>query len=112
VTDIANSYVNAPLGLVCLALQLLARQKCAEVGSANEKKALDGRRLTELQNVVVTKIFPRKSEEATGDWKQFHKELHDLYSSPNQGGSDGCGAVARLGEKRNAYRILLENLKE
>lgn len=47
-TDITNSYVNAVLGLVCLALQLLARLKCAEVVSLKEKKDLDGKRVTVL----------------------------------------------------------------
>jgi hypothetical protein len=43
VTDITYSYLNATLGLVCQALQLLARLLRAEVGFANEDtKALDG----------------------------------------------------------------------
>jgi len=84
VTDIANSYVNDPLGLVCLAFQLLARLLCVEVGFANEKtKVMDGQGFRELHNVVLAKIFRRKEEEATGDWRSFHNELHDLYSSPN-----------------------------
>jgi hypothetical protein len=113
VTDIANSYVNVPLGLVCLALQLLASLKCAEVGSADEKKkALDGGRLGELQNEVLMKIFRLKSKKGTGNWRKFHNDLHDFYSPPYQGGSDGCGVVARLRENRSAYRIFLKNLKE
>jgi hypothetical protein len=42
-------------------------------------KGLDGQRLRELQNVVLVTIFRRKEEEATGDWRKFHNELHDLY---------------------------------
>jgi hypothetical protein len=68
VTDIANSYVNHPLGLVCLAFQLLARLLCAEVGFGNEEtKGLNGQGLRELQNAVLAKIFRRKEKEATGD---------------------------------------------
>jgi len=65
--------VSDPLGLVCLALQLLARLLCVEVGFANEEtKIMDGQGFRE-----------RKEEEATGDWRKFHNEFHDLYSSPN-----------------------------
>jgi len=96
VTDIANSYVNDPLGLVCLAFQLLAGLLCAEVGFANEvTKVLDGQGLRKLQNAVLEKIFRRKEEEATGDWRKFHNELHDLYSLPNR----WVESVARWGEK-------------
>jgi hypothetical protein len=43
VTDIANSYVNDLLGLVCPAFQLLAALLCAEIGFTNEEtKGLDG----------------------------------------------------------------------
>jgi len=76
--------VNDPLGLVCLAFQLLVRLLCAEVGFSNEEtKGLDGQGFRELQDAVLVKIFRRKEEEATGDWRKFHSELHDLYSSPN-----------------------------
>ena len=53
-------------------------------------------------------------EEVTGDWRTLHNEyLRDLYSTPNaimgshQGKRGGRGHVARVGEKRNAYRILV-----
>jgi hypothetical protein len=50
----------------------------------------------------------------TGDWRKLHnKELHNLYSSPNifrmikSRRMRWAGHVARMGEKRNAYRILV-----
>jgi hypothetical protein len=50
----------------------------------------------------------------TGEWRKFHnKELHDLYSSPSiiriikSRRMRWAGHVARMGEKRNAYRLLL-----
>jgi hypothetical protein len=50
----------------------------------------------------------------TGEWRKLHnEELHNLYSSPNlirtikSRRMRWAGHVARMGEKRNAYRILL-----
>jgi hypothetical protein len=50
----------------------------------------------------------------TGDWGKVHnEELHNLYSSPNiirmikSSRMRWAGYVAGIGEKRNAYRILV-----
>jgi hypothetical protein len=50
----------------------------------------------------------------TGDWRKLHnEELHNLYSSPNiirtikSRRMRWAGHVALMGEKRNAYRILV-----
>jgi hypothetical protein len=50
----------------------------------------------------------------TGEWRKLHnEELHDLYSSPSiirimKGRRmRWVGHVARIGEKRNAYRLLV-----
>jgi hypothetical protein len=55
-----------------------------------------------------------KRDEATGDWRRLHnEELNDLYSSPNiirvikSRRLRWAGHVARMGEKRGAYRILV-----
>jgi hypothetical protein len=49
-----------------------------------------------------------------GDWRKLHnEELHNLYSWPNiirmikSRRMRWTGHVARMGEKRNAYRILM-----
>jgi hypothetical protein len=35
-------------------------------------------------NVKYVRIFGRKRDEATGEWRKFHhEELRDLYSSPS-----------------------------
>jgi hypothetical protein len=50
----------------------------------------------------------------TGEWRKLHnKELHDLYSSPSiirkikSRRMRWAGHVARMGEKRKAYRLLV-----
>jgi hypothetical protein len=50
----------------------------------------------------------------TGGWRKLHnEELRDLYSSPSITGMiksrrmRWAGHVARMGEKRNAYRLLV-----
>jgi hypothetical protein len=52
----------------------------------------------------------------TGDWRKLHnEELHNLYSSPSiirmikSRRMRWSGHVARMGETRNAYRILVGN---
>jgi hypothetical protein len=62
----------------------------------------------------VVRIFGPKRDEVTGDWRELHNEvLHSLYSSPsiiiiiNSRRMRWTGHAARMGEKRNAYRILV-----
>jgi hypothetical protein len=52
--------------------------------------------------------------DGTGGWKKLHnEELRDLYSSPNiiriikSWRMRWAGHVARMGEKRNAHRLLM-----
>jgi hypothetical protein len=66
---------------------------------------------------VLRRIFGPKREEVTGDWrKQHNEELHNLYSSLNiiriisSRRIRWTGHVARMEEKRNAYRILVGKL--
>jgi hypothetical protein len=63
---------------------------------------------------VLRRIFGPKRDEATGEWRRLHnEELNDLYSSPNviwvikSRRIRWAGHVARMGEKRDAYRILV-----
>jgi hypothetical protein len=63
---------------------------------------------------VLRRIFGPKRDEATGEWRKLHsEELNDLYSSPNiiwvikSRRMTWAGLVARAGEKRDVYRILV-----
>jgi hypothetical protein len=53
-----------------------------------------------------------------GDWRRLHnEELHNLYVSPDIIGVNSSmrtrwvGHETRMGETRNAYKMLSENLK-
>jgi hypothetical protein len=54
-----------------------------------------------------------KRDGVTGGWRMLHnEELHDLYSSPSviriiKLRMRWAGHVARMGEKRNVYRVLV-----
>jgi hypothetical protein len=68
-----------------------------------------------FENRVLRRLFGPKRDEVTGDWRKLHnEELHNLYSSPNviriikSRKMRWAGHVVRMGELRNAYRILME----
>jgi hypothetical protein len=72
-------------------------------------------RLRVFENRVLRRIFGPKRDEVTGEWRKLHnEELQNLYSSPNiirtikSRRMRWAGHVARMGEKRNSYRILVE----
>jgi hypothetical protein len=65
-----------------------------------------------FENRVLRRIFGPKRDEVIGEWRKLHnKELHDLYSSPSvirnikSRRMRWAGPVARMGEKRNVYRL-------
>jgi hypothetical protein len=67
-----------------------------------------------FENKVLRKIFGLKSDEVAGEWRKLHnEELRDLYSSPSiitiikSRRMRWAGHVARMGVKRNAYRLLV-----
>ena len=63
---------------------------------------------------MLRRIFGSKRDEVTGKWrKQHNEELKDLYCSPNivlvikSRKIRWVGHVARMGEKRGVYRVLV-----
>jgi hypothetical protein len=67
-----------------------------------------------FENRVLRRIFGPKRDEVTGEWRKLHnEELRDLFSSPSiiriitSRKMRWEGHVARMGEKRNAYRLLM-----
>jgi hypothetical protein len=71
-------------------------------------------RLGVFENRVLRRIFGPKRDEVTGEWRKLHDEdLRDLYSSPSiiriikARRMRWERHVARMGEKRNVYRLLV-----
>jgi hypothetical protein len=71
-------------------------------------------RLGVFGNRVLRRIFGLKIDEVTGEWRKLHnEELHDLYSLPSiisimkAMRMRWAGHVARMGERRNSYRLLV-----
>jgi hypothetical protein len=63
---------------------------------------------------MLKKILGPKRDEVTGEWRKLHnEELFDLYCSPNiilviiSRRVRWAGHVARMGEGRGAYRVLV-----
>jgi hypothetical protein len=69
-----------------------------------------------FENRVLKRIFGPKRNEVTEEWRRLHnEEIYALYSSVNiihviKSRRLRCaGHVARMGERRGAYRVLLGN---
>jgi hypothetical protein len=67
-----------------------------------------------FENRVLRRIFGQKRDGVTGGWTKLrNEELHNLYSSPSKiriiksWRMRWVGHVARMGEKRNVYRLLV-----
>jgi hypothetical protein len=71
------------------------------------------RRLRVFENRALRKVSGPQRDEATGDLIRLHNvELCDLYSSANirvikSRRMRRAGHVARMGERRGAYRVLV-----
>ena len=71
------------------------------------------------ENMVLRSIFGPRRDEVTGEWRRLHnEELNDLYSSPNivrmikSRRMRWAGHVARMGEERRVYRVLVGKPEE
>jgi hypothetical protein len=71
-------------------------------------------RLGVFENRVLRRIFGPKRDEVRGELRKLHnEELHYLYASPSiirimkAMRMRWSGHVARMGEKRNSYRLLV-----
>jgi hypothetical protein len=72
-----------------------------------------------FENRVLRRIFGPKRDEVTGEWTKLHnEELHNLYSSPDiirqvkSRRMRWTGHVARLGEERKLYKVLVGKPEE
>jgi hypothetical protein len=67
-----------------------------------------------FENRVLSRIFERKRDVVTGEWRKLHnEELCDFYSSPSiiriisSRRMRWAGHVARMWKKRNVYRLFV-----
>jgi hypothetical protein len=67
-----------------------------------------------FENRVLRRIFGRKRDEVTREWRKLHnEELHNLYSSPDiirqvkSRRMRWVGHVARMGKERKLYKVLV-----
>jgi hypothetical protein len=71
-----------------------------------------------FENRVLRRIFGPKRVEVTGEWRKLHnEEFYILYSSPSitrqikSRRLRWAGHVARMGEERNVYKVLIGKLE-
>ena len=72
------------------------------------------RKLRVFENMVLRRTFGPRKDKVMGEWRRLHnEELNDLYSSPyimrviKSRRMRRAGHVARMGEVRGVYRILV-----
>ena len=71
-----------------------------------------------FENRVLKRIFGPSRDEVTREWRKLlNEELNELYSSPNivrvikSRRMRWAGNVARMGERRDVYRVLVGKTK-
>jgi len=72
------------------------------------------RKLRVFENMVLRRIYGPRRDKVRGEWRRLHnEELNDLYSSLNivqvikWRRIRWAGHVARMGEERGVYRVLV-----
>jgi ribosomal protein L10 len=87
------------------------------LSNRNGLKQRDALRLRVFENKMMRRIFERKGGEVTRELRKLHnEELNVLYSSPNivrviKLRMRWAEHVARMGERKSVYRILVEKLE-
>jgi hypothetical protein len=75
-------------------------------------KVREEHKLRVFEKRVLRIIFGPKRDGVAGGWRKLHNEEHNLYSSPSiiriikSRTMRWAGHVARMGEKRNIYKLL------
>jgi hypothetical protein len=65
-------------------------------------------RLRVFENRTLRRIFGPKRDKVTGGWRKLHnEEFHSIIRMVKSRRMRWAGYVARMREKRNAYRILV-----
>jgi hypothetical protein len=72
-----------------------------------ETGSLTLREVDRLENRVLRRIFGPKRDEVTGGWRKVHISSPSIIRMTESRRMRWAGHVARMGEKRNAYWILV-----
>jgi hypothetical protein len=71
------------------------------------------RSLRVFENRLLRRVFGPKRDEVTGEWRNLHNELNDLYSVPTivrvvkSRRMRWAGHVTRIGEESGVHRVLV-----
>jgi hypothetical protein len=82
------------------------------------ERRMNSGRLRVFENRVLRRIFGPKRDEVTGEWRKlYNEELREFYSSPSiirkiKLTMRWARHVARMGKKRNAYKLLVGRPEE
>ncbi|KAJ4434854.1 hypothetical protein ANN_23425 [Periplaneta americana] len=106
---------NRPCGLTLVRQKKKKKKKIITSTFLLEKKVVQLCVEYFIADVEITNLHKQaKRDEVTGEWRKLHNtELHALYSSPDiirnikSRRLRWAGHVARMGESRNAYRVLV-----
>jgi hypothetical protein len=105
--------MHAYLGVFLSKTVLLTREKVGKQESATRGK-LYVYFIHLFENRVMRRIFGPKRDEVPGEWRKLHNgELYNLYSPPDiirqikSRRMRWAGHVARMGEGRKMYRVLV-----
>jgi hypothetical protein len=64
-----------------------------------------------FENRVLRRIFGPKRDEVTGGWRKLHNEELYMIRMIKSRRMKWAGHLARIGDKRNEYRILVRKLE-
>jgi hypothetical protein len=123
--NVYSGTLSVPFLARCLLFSYVIGKSRSFIPNSSVVKVLYGREIWSLtvreeyklrvfENRVLRRIFEQKRDGVTGGWRKLHnKELHNLYSSPSiirtikSRRMRWAGHVARMGEKKNVYRLLI-----
>ena len=87
--------------------------------SPNRRNKLLSTQIVGVISLILRRVFGPKRDEVRGEWRKLHnEELSDLYSLPNfvrvviPRIMRWAGHVARMGEARRVYRVLVGKPEE
>ena len=105
-------YIITPIPHTQLVVFILLT--CVKINTHGYMRNMGINIYTQLRWMHLRRVFGRKRDEVTGEWRKLHNgELNDLYSLPNivlvlkSRRMRWTGHVACMGEDRGVHRVLV-----